>query len=90
MPTIPRIMKLGLEGARQLTTILTMNEIFCPVNVFCRNMLICYVSNLSGQPIGSFSRSNEFSQLCQHITTSFGILLQSMLYKLNLIVKYII
>ena len=31
-PTTPQIMKLGLEGARQLTTILTMNERLCLVN----------------------------------------------------------
>ena len=34
-PTTPQIMKLGLEGARQLTTILTMNERLCLVNEIC-------------------------------------------------------
>ena len=38
-PTTPRIMKLGLEEARQLTTILTMNDKFCRVNVLLKYVM---------------------------------------------------
>ena len=37
--TTPRIMKLGLEEARQLTTILTMNDKFCRVNVLLKYVM---------------------------------------------------